>query len=181
MADPISPSTPQSPEEILRKYIEAANKHDMETLREIFAEDVIWHLGPDTLVGIEEILGPHLFDAGANTVIIVHDITATSPDAIEFELVEKNDVLGALGIPELHHFVRIEFADGKITRMTPTRPPAEQESFVKGVVAFMQWLKDYHPEGYDTIWPGGKFNYSRPVGEEMPGLVRDWKQKTENP
>jgi len=164
-----------SPAKILERYIEAANRHDVESVRAITAKDAIWYPGQDTLIGREQVLRSLAFDEGANTVITVTNFIVNG-DTIKFELTERNDVLDALGIGELHHFGQMVIRKGLIVQIMPRRPPLEQEAYVDSALTFRRWLRKYRPEAYDRILPGGKFNYTRSVGEEIPALILEWKK-----
>lgn len=164
-----------SAEDVFAAYIDAANRHDLEAVRALAAEDATWYLGSDTLVGLDAVMRPLEFDQGANTVLEVTDVSATG-DTVAFDIIERNDVLTALGVPVLHHKGRMVLEDGLIYRISPREPPLEVAAFADSVITFMQWLRTNRPEAYDQFWPGGRFNYSRQTGEEMPGLIDEWKR-----
>jgi hypothetical protein len=164
-----------SAEDVFAAYIDAANRHDLEAVRDMLAEDATWHLGSDTLVGLDAVMRPLEFDQGANTVLAVTDVSTTG-DTIASDIIERNDVLTALGVPVLHHKARMVLKDGLIYRISPREPPLEVAAFADSVITFMQWLRTNQPEAYEQLWPGGRFNYSRQVGEEMPGLIDEWRR-----
>jgi SnoaL-like domain len=159
----------------LNHYIEAVNRHDVEEVRAMIAEDAIWYLGPYALRGPDQMLRPLTFDEGANTVLEASHIVV-SGDTVDFDVVERNDVLKAYGIPALHHFARMVFRDGLIYRITARRPPLEQKAFVASAIAFRRWLEVHRPELYDKFYPGGQLNYARSTGEEMPKVIAEWKR-----
>jgi len=168
----------QNAQRVFQQYIEAANQHDLNSVSELTAEDAIWYLGTDTLVGREEVLRPLAFDEGARTVLEASNIVVRG-DTVDFEVLERNDVLLALEIEELHHFPRMIIHEGLIYSISARRPPLEQAMFVDSVVAFMQWLHAEEPKAFDRLWPGGKFNFARETGEEMPRLIEQWKNRRE--
>ena len=163
-------------ENILVQYIESANRHDLNALAEITSDSTIWYLGPDTLIGVEEVMGPLSFDEGAQTELVLGKFVVRG-DTIDFDMVERNNVLQALGIMELHHYPRFIFRDGLIYRIIPRRPPLELEAFVDSVVSFARWLADNDPDSYDRVWPDGKFYYSRDNAELMIDLVPRWRKR----
>ena len=113
---------------LVEHYVEAANHHDVEAVRELTSEDAIWYLGPYTLTGRDQVMQPLKFDQGANTILIAKNIIVKG-DTVDFDLEEKNDVLKVYGITQLHHFPRFIFRDGLIYRIIVRRPPLEQKEF----------------------------------------------------
>jgi len=160
----------------LRSYVDAANRHDLAAIGPMMAEDVSWYLEPDTLRGRQAVLAPHAFDSGANTVLLVDQVEVRG-DTVEFDLVEHNDVLDALGIGELHHYPRFVFRDGLIAEIRARRQPLELDAFSDSVASFMQWLGQYDPTAFARLWPDGRFAYSTEAGTEMPALVLEWRRR----
>ena len=160
----------------LRSYVDAANRHDLAALGQMVTEDVAWYLGPDTLRGRQAVLAPHAFDSGANTVLLVDQVEVRG-DTVEFDLVEHNDVLDALGIGELHHYPRFVFRDGLIAEIRARRQPLELDAFSDSVASFMQWLGQHDPTAFARLWPDGRFAYSTEAGTEMPALVLEWRRR----
>jgi len=160
----------------LRSYVDAANRHDLAALGQMVTEDVAWYLGPDTLRGRQAVLAPHAFDSGANTVLLVDQVEVRG-DTVEFDLVEHNDVLDALGIAELHHFPRFVFRDGLIAKIRARRQPLELLAFSDSVASFMQWLGQHDPAAFARLWPDGRFAYSAEAGTTMPALVLEWRRR----
>lgn len=60
-----------------RRYMEASNAHDLETLRAMTSDDIVWRLGPWTLVGKEQALLPHENDLVMNTTLDVRNVRIT--------------------------------------------------------------------------------------------------------
>ena len=160
----------------LRTYIDAANRHDLAAIGHMLTEDVAWYIGPDTLRGRQAVLAPHAFDSGAHTVLSIDNVEARG-DTVEFDLVEHNDVLDALGIAELHHFPRFVFRDGRIAEIRARRQPLELGAFSDSVGSFMRWLGHHDPAAFARFWPDGRFAYSAKAGAELPPLVLEWRRR----
>lgn len=166
---------PSAPD-VVSQYIDAANRHDFIQLRSLIAGDAVWYLGPDTLAGVDEIMQPLQFDEGASTVLKAANFFV-SGDSVTCDLEERSNVLQALGIPALHHFVSMVIRDGKILRIREPRPPIEFRAFADSILAFSTWLRGQDPVYYGRLWPNGKFYYSVRNGEVMPGLILQWKEE----
>lgn len=163
-----------TPVETLEQYVVAVNRYDVEAVRDMTAEDAVWILGPDTLRGRDEMMGPIAYDEGAKAVLTVSDV-AVRGDTVECGLSEKNDVLASLGVPELHRRIRMVARGGLIHSISPVRPATEQQAVADTMKAFMDWLRTERPDTYALIWSKGGFNYSLEVGEQMPNLIRVWR------
>lgn len=165
-------------EETLQRYVAAANRHDIDAVADLIAADATWFLFTDTLTGRAAVLQPLAFDEGANTVLEVSNVVVHG-DTVDFDLLERNDVLEALGIPALHHVPRFVFRDGLIYEKLSRNPPAEVAAFGDSITSFIGWLTENDPEALEFLWPDGHFNYSREAGRAMPALVMKWRQRDE--
>lgn len=165
-----------NPEVILNDYIKAANKHNIEKVKEIYADSIIWYFGPFTFSGKEEAIQPLLFDKGANTILKVDNMMVNG-DTIDLELTETNDVLKALGVPELHHFPRFIIKDGLIISISQIKPPLEFNAYADSISAFAIWLSENKPEKFEQFWPSDGFNFSEESGRDMPMEVKKWRKR----
>ena len=129
-----------------------------------------------TLKGKEEAIAPLRFDKGANTILKVSNVIVNG-DTIDCDLLERNDVLTACGINELHHFPRFILKDGSIKKILSRKTPVENKAFVDCITAFAGWLSVNSPEEYKKFWPEGKFNYSEERGKAMPIEIRKWRER----
>jgi hypothetical protein len=94
------------------RYLEASNRHDLATLRLMTGKDATWQLGPDLLVGRDAVVGPNAWDAGLNTRLQWSNIVVKG-NVVEFELIEHNDLLDALGL-DLRHVPRFVIEGGLV-------------------------------------------------------------------
>ncbi len=159
---------------LLEKYLNASNRHDLETLREMTAQDAVWKIGPELLVGREAVLTPNECDAGANTRLKWSNIVVRG-NTVEFELVERNDILRALRIPEVRHFVRFTFENGLVKRKEESKPAIGTEALSATQARFLTWLRQTHPEALARLLtPEGKFIYSRDNCRFEATLAAEW-------
>jgi hypothetical protein len=165
-----------NPKVVLNGYIKAANEHNIEKVRDFYSDSIIWHFGSFTFRGKDEAIAPIKFDKGANTLLVVSNIKV-SGDTVDFDLLETNDVLSALGVPELHHFPRFIIKDGLIHSIFSRRPPAEFQAYSDSVSGFAKWLSENLSETYNKFWPDGRFNFSEETGITMPTEVMKWRNR----
>ncbi len=166
-----------SPDQLVRQYVGAANRHDLAAVEAMLDDDVVWYLGTDTLAGKRQALGPYDFDIGAQTHLELGEVIVRG-DTAEFELAEHNRVLMSLGIHELRHHVRFVFREGLIILKEESRPPDEIEAMADSVGAFATWLYTERPEDYRRIWgEDGKFIYSAETAVLMLELAEAWRSR----
>lgn len=164
---------------LLERYLKASNRHDLKTLRAMTAEDAVWKLGPDLLTGRDAVLAPNACDAGANTRLNWSNIVVHG-NAVEFELIECNDILRALGIPELRHSVRFTFEDRLVKRKEEIKPAVGIEALQAKGALFLTWLRQTHPDAQRRIMtPEGRFIYSRENCRMEAKLAAQWARHHE--
>ena len=165
--------------ELLQRYIQAANRHDISALRDRFAENIVWILGTDTLVGKDAVLAPHELDAGAGTRLIIKNAIVKG-DTVESILEETNDYMDTLGMPSVVHYPRFVFRNGLLARIEPIRPdftPPLTDSIDQ---RWNQWIQSAHPEAWvQIVKPNGDINFSRETGELLLRLACEWLQSIE--
>ena len=152
-------------------YLEASNRHDLATLRRMTATDATWQLGPDLLVGRDAVLGPNAWDAGAKTRLQWSNIVVKG-NVVEFELVEHNDFLDALGM-ELRHFPRFDIEGGLVRHKEPRKPDAGRDE--RKFALLRAWVGEHHPEALAKLrTPDGKAVYTEEAGRVAAQLAREW-------
>jgi hypothetical protein len=167
---------PTITEILLNEYIQAANAHDIEKVYGMYSDSIVWHFGSFRFKGKEKAIAPLKFDTGANTVLVISNVVLNS-DTVDFDLLETNDVITALGIERLNHFPRFIIKDGLILKKLSRKPPLEFKAFADSVSAFANWLRSNSPDIYEKIWPGDEFNFSEETGRIMPVEVRKWRNR----
>lgn len=172
-------SQPSTVDVLLQEYIASANAHDFATLEQLLSDDVVWHLGLDTLRGKPAVMRPLQFDKGAQTRLLLRNPSAHG-DTVDFELVETNLVLQGLGIPRLTHYSRFIYRNGKIVLKDARRPPLEVIALTDSVVRFSRWLRSSDSTSFSLIWNShGQFKYSYDNGVLMSKLTKEWQNRTE--
>jgi hypothetical protein len=167
---------PSDPEKVLDNYIKTANEHNIDKVKDMYADSIVWYFGPFTFKGKEEAIAPLEFDKGANTKLI-HTNISVNGDTVDCDLLETNNVISALGIPGLNHFPRFIIKDGLINLILSRKPPTEYEAYADSVTKFSAWLSKYSPNIYEQFWPKGKFNFSEETGRIMPAEVLKWRNR----
>lgn len=161
-------------EDLVHEYVDACNLHDLEKLRGMLTDAVVWYLGADTLVGKDQVLGPLAYDQAINTYLEGSNLVVKG-DTVEFELSEKNDVLRALGIDELRHFPRFIFKDGLILEKGPRKPYARAQELEGQLATFREWLQENHPDDLARLEAqDGSFIYNRDNGYLVVKLLKIW-------
>ena len=160
------------------RYSEASASHDLETLAALTADDVVWQLGPYRLDGKKAALGPNAYDRGTGTSLIFRDISVEG-NVVECELIERSEIIQALGMEELRHYPRYTFENGLVVRKEPStnQPPAEYSmvEFNRRMAPLRKWIRENHVEAISKLLDSeGAFTFSERNGALMLRLTREW-------
>jgi len=161
-----------------RRYMEASIRHDLKTLSAMMADDIVWKLGPWTFMGKKQALGPNGYDAGMETKLEYSHVIIKG-DTVEFELIERNDELRAVGCGELHHYPRFVFEDGLVKRIESWKATEATPGFeecARRDEIFLKWVRENHPEAVAILWDSkNKPIFSRETGALTRKLANEWK------
>ncbi len=161
-----------------KRYAEASASHDLETLAALTADNIVWQLGPYRLEGREAALGPNAYDKGLENTLIFQDVRIEG-SVVEAELVERNEMLRAIGMPELRRYVRYTFENGLVVRKEPgaKEPPAEfsMAELNRRMTPFRAWIRKTYPQAISTLVDADRaFKFSQENGALMLRLTRKW-------
>jgi hypothetical protein len=164
--------------DLFHRYSEASASHDLETLDSLTADDIVWQLGPFTLNGKDEALGPNAYDAGAQTELTYRNVRVEG-NVVTFELLETSEIIRAVGMTELHHYPRFEFENGLVVRKGPSaKKPAVDHSLPelnRRMAPLRKWIRETHPEAVaKLVDPNKGFVFSEDNGALMLRLTREW-------
>ena len=128
------------------RYMGASNAHDLDTLESMTADDIVWHLGPYELRGKPEALLPHRTDAVMNTTLEVRDLRIEGR-VVECDVIERNDMLRAVGIEGWRHHARYVFDEtGRIVLKEPWRSSPDDAIVARRFQPFRAWVRENHPQ-----------------------------------
>ncbi len=161
--------------ELHRRYMKASIHHDLKTLRSMTAEDAVWILGGQTLVGKEQVLGPNEFDIGMQTELEYSNVVVKG-NTVEFELTERNCLTRALGVREMHHYVRFVFENGLVKRKEPWKDsPSLKQLAPRQMELLVKWSRGKHPDDFANLSDSkGNIIYSEETGALTCRLANAW-------
>jgi hypothetical protein len=169
------PSPKFDPRAAVTKLFEAWNLRQEQVVRDLLADDVVWELMGHTYRGKNEVVQFIAFDDGMGSRLELANVTVEK-DTVNLELLESNDFMAALGVPQLRSFVRIVFADGKVKHSSETRPPQGTEELEAAWGELGAWLETNHPDALAAMYGAdGAPARSREAGRSLVGLAREWK------
>jgi hypothetical protein len=164
--------------EQFEQYAKASTEHDLATLEALTADDIVWQLGPYKLEGKEAVLGPNAYDAGVENELVYRNARIEG-NVVEFELIETNEVVRAVGMTEVRSYPRFEFENGQLKRKAGSwRDSPPEYSMVelnRRKAPLRRWIRDTHPEAMQKLMDSeGNFVFSQDNGALMLRLTRDW-------
>lgn len=163
--------------ELHRKYMEASINHDIETLRALTHDEVIWYLGSDTLKGKEAALAPHEYDAGYKTTLKYSNVVVNG-DTVRFNLLETNEQVRFFGMEGIRFYPQFIFKDGLVYRKMPWNQSPDLPELMRLSRPLINWVKTNHQGALRTIRkPNGDFKYSYKTGKLLLQLFNQWRDK----
>lgn len=160
------------------RYAKASASHDLKTLEALISDDIVWQLGRYRLAGKEAALGPHAYDLGLENTLLFRNVTVDG-NVVEFELVERNEIIRAIGMTEVRSYPRFTFENGLVVRKESSgkEPPAEYSmaEHNRRMAPLRKWIRDNHPEAISRLLDSdGAFVFNQKNGALMLQLAREW-------
>ncbi len=163
-------------EDVAEKYMKALKTHDIPALSAMIAPDAVLDLGRGTLIGRQHIVAPAEFSAGANSILEFKNVVVRG-DTVEFEMVEKNDIVTACGFEEILHYPRLIFEGGVLRRQEMVREMPKFRRYAEQLSLLRSWIRTNRPDLSERVTtPTGGFKISREAGETMALMARAWRE-----
>ncbi|TFG67002.1 MAG: nuclear transport factor 2 family protein [Gemmatimonadales bacterium] len=160
--------------EIFERYLAASIAHDFETLEAMTADDIVWRLGPWTLIGADEALSPHYADLVNHTTLVIRDVEVRG-DTVECTIIERNDATRAHGPDSLVHYVRYVFGAGQVRIKEPWAPSPSIAELNRRAEPFRSWVRESHPEAIAVILDSsGTPRWTRDAVEKVHEMREAW-------
>lgn len=162
--------------ELHQMYMAASIRHDIEKLSAMTHKDIVWQLGPYTLEGKEAALGPNRYDASIGNIIEYNNVVVLD-DTVEFELVERNELLSAIGMERIRHYPRFIFKDGLVFRKESWKKSPDIPEMNRRAKPKRDWISENHPEVIQKFFDSdGNFIFNRENGKLAIKMTREWKK-----
>lgn len=173
-----------SPETQLANMITAHNRHDVVGELVFFAEDAVFAIpGQTPIVGKAAIRDLFEADSVMNSELIYTDLVVRGDTVIANSVIERNDMLRLLGVPEIHYLpgTRVVFKKGLIQRIEVTRFLQEEWSAMRTDFSnLMAWLQTAHPELLQDIRSGWLSRNTARSAEAWLKLASEWRESEAN-
>ncbi|MCB9837709.1 MAG: nuclear transport factor 2 family protein [Phycisphaeraceae bacterium] len=154
-------------------YLAASNAHDIETLRSMTSNEIVWRLGPYVFSGKDEAMLPHEGDAVMRTTLEVHDVRIDGR-VVECTLIERNDQIAAVGMPEWRHHARYVFDDqGRVVLKEPWKASPDDAEVARRLRPFRMWIRANHPESVPNFEDVAEVFGAAPA-RRMRELMQEW-------
>ena len=160
------------------RYSEASASHDLQALDALTADDIVWQLGRYRLVGKEAALAPNAYDLGIGNELEYRNVQVEG-NVAECEVIERNEIVAAIGMVEVHQYPRYTFENGLVVRKEPSGKQADAEysmaEFNRRLAPLRKWIRETHPEVMSRLVdPDKGFVFSQETGALMLRLTREW-------
>ncbi len=170
-----------SPDDLLRRvadYEEACNRHDVDTVLSLYAEDARLEFGPlGTIEGKDRIRGVHEYDRAIDAELLFENCSVEYR-AVTCRAVENNQWLVTAGLEPLVYSASIfEFnRRGQIETTVARMSPQSAQVLGQVMARFNAWARKNAAWEYSELFrPDGSFEYSYDSGGKILELLRQWR------
>lgn len=163
-----------SPEEVVDRFMEAQNAHDIETVLTLLADDFVFRDRESTFEASRSEVRP-LFEWDAATRWQGEaSVIRTAGDTVRVRLVETNQFLERLGLGPMSHDVTFVVADGRIREVVASFDSGLQQSVDSAVAPVLEWARETRPARLEgLIGPDGTIVYDGRSASGWLALLRD--------
>jgi hypothetical protein len=168
------------PETQVANMVAAHNRHDVTGQLAFFAEDASIVVGGQTPVtGTAAIRNLYEADSVMNSELVYSGLVVRGDTVIANAVVERNDLLRLLGVPEVRYLpgTRVVFSKGKIQRVETSRlDQKDWRAMRDGFVALMNWLQTTHPELQQEVQSGRLSGNNATAAKGWLQLAAQWRE-----
>jgi hypothetical protein len=159
---------------LFETYMTASINHDVKTMATMTHDSIVWKLGPYTLKGKKAALGPNDYDEGTGTILEYTNVNIRG-DTVEFELLERNAIITALGMKEIKHYPRFIFKNGLVYKKEAWKVSSDMQELSRRNKPRREWIQENHPEAVQKFFDSeGNFIFNKANGELQIKLTREW-------
>jgi len=164
------------PEDLVKRYENAANRHSVDESLGLFAADAWWtNVGASVYSGREEIRNLLEWDSVVNTALQI-SITEIAGDTAMVAMVLGDDWFRELGIDTIHATARIIFRDTLIHDVRMTMAEESQGPINAAIGPFVQWVLQERREEFLPLVPNQVIAHSAENAEKWLVLFRAWHE-----
>ncbi|HSR67805.1 MAG TPA: nuclear transport factor 2 family protein [Acidobacteriota bacterium] len=169
---------PQGGEEIIERYRQAVNAHDMDRALACLAPDFQLHfVGSEYSLSKEALSKAMGWDAGADGQVEWEPV-GSSGGSFSYEGQESNEFLRLLGIPHLKFQTTFSVnSQGLIEKQRYQLLP-DQPSSQEAMKPAVEWARRHRPQELAEIYPDGQMVYSKEMARRWVALLKEWRAAT---
>jgi len=173
-------SKPSDPKTQVAKMLAAHNRHDVTGQLAFFAEDASIVVGGQTPVtGKVAIRNLYAADSVMNSELMYADLVVHGDTVLVNSVVERNDLLRLLGVPEVRYLpgTRVVFTKGLVQRIETSRlDQRDWRAMRDGFMALMNWLQTAHPELQREVASGRLSGNNATAARGWLEVAAEWRE-----
>ncbi|RLD26478.1 MAG: hypothetical protein DRI75_11640 [Bacteroidetes bacterium] len=162
--------------DVIKSYIEAHNKHDIEKVLTLYDENIVLELKDVwTKRGLSEMRSLEEWDAALNSNLKLESITSKG-DTLFCRVVENNDWFRAVDITDLVHDPTVFVVNnGKIKKIIGYPSEKTGKEIEAAIGELYQWSQKNQDSTINDLIQNGQFVYSAEAAEKWLGLFSRWR------
>ncbi len=169
-----------NPETQIANMIAVHNRHDVTGQLTFFAEDASIAVGGQTpITGKAALRNLYEADSVMNSELEYAGLVVRGDTVVVSSVVERNDLLRLLGLPEVHYLpgTRFVFRKGRIQMIETTRlDQREWRAMRDSFAALMNWVQSKHPELLKEMDSGRLSGNNATAARGWMDLAEKWRQ-----
>jgi hypothetical protein len=148
-------------------------------VRDLLADDVEMDFQGQPFKGKDEVVRFMAFDDGMGSRVEVANVSARG-DTVTFDLLESNEFMRTLGVPQIRGHQQFVLANGKVRRTADLRPPDGSAQLDSAWVRFAAWAQANRPQAMAALSDSESHAVvSREAGRALVALAKEWRAATD--
>ena len=166
------------PDDVLTKYIDAHNRHDIKNEINYYSNDITFE-AVDVWIkkGKNEMRNLAEYDSVLNSELRIADVRVNG-DTIHCKLIEKNDWFKTINIDSLIHDPVMIVIKNNLINYIRAELSAGSYNILSGRLdSLIRWMTVEKPDELQTLIPNGEFLYSTVSAKKWLNILKEWKEK----
>jgi len=162
-------------EPVLRSYLAAMNRHDVDAQYAHYAGDMVYVDGERRTHPDREAERPHREFEGGSVGVWSAAVLDAGLDSLELRMTEELDYYRALGVGPRHSRRSLRFRDGKIIEMRSSDWTQDGRPYEGARDLFKAWLLRERPEQARQVTRADRLVFNGATAALLTPLAREWR------
>jgi hypothetical protein len=169
-------SGPTSPQEVVNRFIRAANRHDLKGMLSYLTDDFVFRDSASTFrVTKPELLPALQWDLALNSHVRSH-LLKTDSESATFVMSERNDFYRLLGLRQQSYRVRFVVREGRIREEVIEEMIKDGPTSSEALAPAVDWARAHQPDTLVKVYRDNQPIYTGETANTWIALLREWRK-----